>query len=127
MKSSKEKNSKIFHLSFGSCNGCDIEVTACRLFGYIFSNKVEDSDVILLTGLFDERSRDETLKSLDIRRMSAKKLVLVGSCCISKGIFDGCKDDLLEMNGWFKADAYVFGCPPSPKEIDLGIKLAGRE
>lgn len=117
----------VFHLSLGTCNGCEIEVLTlmtprfdAERWGVRFVKSPRHADVVLLTGCGTERALKRSKRVLD-QIPEDKVVVAVGACACSGGIFkQGHKPPL-------KADIYVAGCPPKPEAMLEGIMEAVRK
>ncbi len=117
------KSPWLFHYNTGSCNGCDIEIVAAlcpkqdaERFGAILVPSPRHADVFVVTGPVTEQSAPR-LKALYDQIPSPKKVVVVGSCGCSGGIF---RDNYCVKNGIdqvIPVDMYVAGCAARPEAI----------
>ncbi len=113
----------IRHLDCGSCNGCELELTAlenpvydAQHLGIEFKSSPRHADVIAMTGPFT-RNLAEAAK-LTVEAMPAPRIVLIGDCAIDKGIYQGSyalAERPTEMENAIIAK--VPGCPPTPQQI----------
>jgi len=133
----RTKISKIFGRSLairevdtGSCNGCEVEIYATTYpfydmerFGLHVVASPRHADMLMVTGVVT-RNMEHALLQTYKATPSPKLVVAMGSCAISGGIF---KDSFAVKNGVDKiipVDAYIPGCPPSPRAIIHGIMVA---
>lgn len=114
----------------GSCNGCEVEITALNnpvydleRFGIHFVASPRHADMLLVTGVVTRNMELALLKTY--RATPEPKMVaVVGACGISGGIFGlnyatvGCVDEVVPV------DVYIPGCPPRPQALLHGILLA---
>lgn len=112
------------HLDCGSCNGCEIELSALvnplydiERFGIRFEASPRHADVLAMTGPFTRNL--ETAARLTYAAMTEPRcIVTIGDCAHDGGIF---KDayalaDRPALLGQAIA-AHVPGCPPTPEAI----------
>jgi membrane-bound hydrogenase subunit mbhJ len=107
---------RLLHINLGSCNGCDIEVRSLANFGYKFVDGTI-ADVIVLCGSVNIKTRP-ILEQLINKNQKTPK-VAIGTCSISAGVFRG--EGVEPVDKLVHINMYVFGCPPSPREIKSGI------
>jgi len=113
----------IRHLDCGSCNGCELELTAlenpvydAQHLGIEFKCSPRHADVIAMTGPFT-RNLAEAAK-LTVEAMPVPRILLIGDCAIDKGIYQGSyalAERPTEMENAIIAK--VPGCPPTPQQI----------
>jgi len=114
----------------GSCNGCEVEITALNnpiydieRFGIHFVASPRHADMLLVTGPVT-RNMEVPLRKTYQATPEPRIVVAVGACGISGGIFGknyatvGGVDDVLPV------DVYIPGCPPRPQALLHGILLA---
>jgi len=133
----KEKIKKMFGRSLairqvdaGSCNGCEIEITALNnpiydieRFGIHFVASPRHADVLLVTGPASKNMEIALLRTYEATP-GPKIVVAVGACACSGGIFG---DTYATTGGIDKAvpvDVYIPGCPPRPEALIQGLLLA---
>ncbi|WP_299029020.1 NADH-quinone oxidoreductase subunit B family protein [uncultured Thermanaerothrix sp.] len=115
------------HYNSGSCNGCDIEILATltprfdvERFGIKLQGSPRHADVLICTGPVTLQSRDR-LRRIYEQMPEPKFVVVVGSCGISGGVFQGCYNVLGGIEKVIPVDMYIPGCPPKPEAIIFGI------
>lgn len=136
-KELKTKISKIFGRSLairevdaGSCNGCEIEITALNnaiydieRFGIHFVASPRHADLILVTGPAS-RNMEIALKRTYDATPDPKMVVAVGACACSGGIFGDTYATTGGIDNVVPVDIYIPGCPPRPEAILYGLLLA---
>lgn len=121
------KSPWVFLVNCGSCNGCVIEVVACltprydveRIGGKLVHSP-KHADVLLVTGATTLKMGDK-LKRVYDQMPAPKKVVAIGSCAISHGIFTGSYNMSDTTDKLIPTDAYIPGCPPRPEAIVRGL------
>jgi Ni,Fe-hydrogenase III small subunit/ferredoxin len=114
----------------GSCNGCEVEVSALNnpiydieRFGIHFVASPRHADVLLVTGVAS-RNLELALRRTYEATPDPKVVVAAGACACSGGIFG---DTYASSGGIGKivpVDVFVPGCPPRPEALLYGILLA---
>jgi len=114
----------------GSCNGCEVEVSALNnpvydieRFGIHFVASPRHADVLLVTGVAS-RNLELALRRTYEATPDPKVVVAVGACACSGGIFG---DTYATSGGVGKVvpvDVFVPGCPPRPEALLYGLLLA---
>lgn len=114
----------------GSCNGCEIEITALsnaiydiERFGIHFVASPRHADMLLVTGPVT-RNMEIALKQTYDATPSPKLVVAVGACAIGGGIFGRSYASCGGVDTVVPVDAYIPGCPPRPEALLHGILLA---
>src|SRR5207245_2547719 len=113
----------IRHLDCGSCNGCELELTAlenpvydAHRLGIEFKSSPRHADVVVMTGPFTRNLAEAAQLTVDA--MPVPRVVLIGDCAINKGIYQGSYALVERPPEIEKAIvAEVPGCPPTPQEI----------
>src|ERR1700686_4990566 len=84
----------IRHLDCGSCNGCELELTAlenpvydAQHLGIEFKPSPRHADVVAMTGPFTRNLAEAA--QLTVQAMPVPRVVLIGDCAINKGIYVG--------------------------------------
>ena len=133
----KEKIQKMFGRSLairqvdaGSCNGCEIEISALNnpiydieRFGIHFVASPRHADVLLVTG---PASRNMTIALLRTYEATPdpKIGIAVGACACSGGIFGDTYATTGGIDKVVPVDVYIPGCPPRPEILLQGLLLA---
>jgi Ni,Fe-hydrogenase III small subunit len=114
----------------GSCNGCEIEITAlgnpvydCERFGIRFVASPRHADLLLVTGPVT-RNMEVPLRKTWEATPEPKLVVAVGDCARNCGVFKGSYAVAGSVDQIIPVDVFVDGCPPEPLEILLGILKA---
>jgi Ni,Fe-hydrogenase III small subunit/Pyruvate/2-oxoacid:ferredoxin oxidoreductase delta subunit len=126
----EETSAGIYHIDTGGCNGCAIEVKVLPILPYNKSfpcRFVEDpkkAKILLVTGAINQRMLSE-LKEVYGQLQKPNCVVIVGSCAISTGIYEGSPSVVGIFNEIFnRGDIYIAGCPPRPQAIIKGILMS---
>jgi NADH-quinone oxidoreductase B subunit len=115
------------HFNSGSCNGCDIEILATltphydlERFGIKLQGSPRHADVLLCTGPVTRLARERLLRVYEQMPLP-KFVVVVGSCGISGGAFQGCYNVVGGIGEVIPVDVYIPGCPPRPEAVIYGL------
>ncbi|MGB9124525.1 MAG: NADH-quinone oxidoreductase subunit NuoB [Nitrosotalea sp.] len=136
-KELKEKITKLFGRSLairqvdaGSCNGCEIEITALNnpiydidRFGIHFVSSPRHADVLLVTGPASRNMEIALLRTYEATP-SPKIVIAVGACACSGGIFGDTYATTGGIDKIVPVDVYIPGCPPRPEVLIQGLLLA---
>lgn len=133
----KSKIQKLFGRSLairqvdaGSCNGCEIEISALNnpiydieRFGINFVASPRHADVLLVTGPAS-RNMEIALKRTYDATPDPKIVVAVGACACSGGIFGDTYATTGGIDKIIPVDVFIPGCPPRPQALIYGLFLA---
>lgn len=115
------------HFNSGSCNGCDIEILATltprfdlERFGVKLQGSPRHADVLICTGPVTRQARERLVRIYE-QMPEPKFVVVVGSCGISGGAFQGCYNVMGGVDEVLPVHAFVPGCPPRPEAIIHGL------
>lgn len=136
-KELQEKIKKLFGRSLaireidaGSCNGCEIEITALNnpiydieRFGIHFVSSPRHADVLLVTGPASRNMETALLRTYEATP-SPKIVIAVGACACSGGIFGDIYATTGGIDKIVPVDVYIPGCPPRPEVLLRGLLLA---
>ena len=117
----------IRQLDAGSCNGCEMEITALtnpyydlERFGIHFVASPKHADMLLVTGPVTRNMADAVRATYEA--VPAPKLVIaVGACGCSGGVFAGSHAIVGAVDAVIPVDGYIPGCPPTPAMLAAGI------
>ena len=126
----KEKIQKMFGRSLairqvdaGSCNGCEIEITALNnpiydieRFGIHFVASPRHADMLMVTGPVSRNMKEALIKTYEATP-TPKIVVAVGDDAIDGGIFKGSYGVLDGVHKVIPVNFQIPGDPPSPKTI----------
>ena len=114
----------------GSCNGCEIEITALsnpyydlERFGLHFVASPRHADCLLVTGPVT-RNMAEPLRLTYEATPDPKIVIAVGDCAHNCGVFSGSYAVAGSVADIIPVDVIVPGCPPEPVDILRGILTA---
>ena len=114
----------------GSCNGCEIEISALpgptydmERFGLHFVASPRHADLLLVTGPVT-RNMAVPLRKTYEATPAPKLVVAVGDCAHTCGVFAGSYAVVGPVSAIIPVDVHVTGCPPAPAEILRGILAA---
>ncbi len=114
----------------GSCNGCEVEITALNnpvydleRLGIHFVASPRHADMLMVTGPVT-RNMELALVKTYRATPDPKVVVAVGACGISGGIFGRNYATLGGVDQVVPVDVFVPGCPPRPQALLHGILLA---
>jgi Ni,Fe-hydrogenase III small subunit len=114
----------------GSCNGCELEITALNnpvydleRLGIHFVASPRHADMLLVTGPVT-RNMELALEKAYRATPDPKVVVAVGACGISGGIFGVNYATVGGVDRTVPVDVYIPGCPPRPQALLHGILLA---
>jgi Ni,Fe-hydrogenase III small subunit/formate hydrogenlyase subunit 6/NADH:ubiquinone oxidoreductase subunit I len=114
----------------GSCNGCEVEVSALNnaiydieRFGVHFVASPRHADVLLVTGV-GSRNMESALRRTYDATPDPKVVVAVGACASSGGIFGDTYATSGGIGNIVPVDVFVPGCPPRPEALLYGLLLA---
>jgi Ni,Fe-hydrogenase III small subunit/formate hydrogenlyase subunit 6/NADH:ubiquinone oxidoreductase subunit I len=114
----------------GSCNGCEVEITALNnpvydleRLGIHFVASPRHADMLLVTGPVT-RNMELALWKTYRATPEPKVVVAVGACGISGGIFGRNYATVGGVDRVVAVDVYIPGCPPRPHALLYGILLA---
>jgi Ni,Fe-hydrogenase III small subunit len=113
----------------GSCNGCELEIHALNnpiydleRFGLRFVASPRHADVLLVTGPLTLNMR-EALERTYVATPDPKWVVAVGDCAINGGVFAGSYAVADGIAGTVPVDLTIAGCPPSPQQLLVGLRM----
>ena len=130
VKWARSRSPWILHVNTGSCNGCDIELVAAltpafdlERFGVLKKGTPRHADILLVTGVVTRQWKKRLLRIYE-QMPKPVKVVAVGACAITGGVFDGCYNVSGDLDKLLPVDAYIVGCPPKPEAIIHGVLKA---
>ena len=123
-------SASIRHVDAGSCNGCELElwalenpVTSLSSLGFSFVASPRHADILLVTGPVSCHMK-EALETTHQAMPAPKRVLAVGDCAISGGVFRGSYATHDGLSSILPPDVTVPGCPPPPEAIAEGVLRA---
>jgi len=120
----------IREIDAGSCNGCEIEISALNnpiydieRFGMHFVASPRHADLLLVTGPAS-KNMEKALKIAYESTPEPKLVIAVGACACSGGIFGKNYATTGGIDSIVPVDVFIPGCPPRPQALIYGIMVA---
>jgi len=114
----------------GSCNACEVEVTALsnpvydiERFGFHIVASPRHADMLLVTGPVTRNMELALLKTYNATP-SPRLVAAMGSCACSGGIFGNTYASGGGVDKFLPVDVYIPGCPPRPQAVIFGLMVA---
>ncbi len=114
----------------GSCNGCEVEVSALsnpiydiERFGFHIVASPRHADMLLVTGPVTRNMELALLKTYNAAP-SPKLVAAMGSCACNGGIFGDTYASCGGVDKVIPVDVYIPGCPPRPQAVIFGLMVA---
>ena len=114
----------------GSCNGCELEIHALNNpfynlegLGIRFVASPRHADLLLVTGPVSKHMEVALRRTYDATP-DPKLVVAIGDCGCTGGIFGESYASRGRVANVIPVDVSVPGCPPSPRQILVGILTA---
>ena len=118
------------HLDCGSCNGCEVELSALENpvydfghLGFEFKASPRHADVLILTGPYT-RNLDEAARRTFAAMPTPRRILAIGDCAAQPCASAYAKSYALAQRPNEIEQAIVTtvtGCPPTPKQILEGL------
>lgn len=126
----RRKSPWILHFNSGGCNGCAIELYSClsprsdvERLGILAKGSPRHADILVVEGVVTEKVKERLINIY--QQMPEPKMVMaIGSCPISKGVFQNCYNIAGPLDKIIPVDVFVPGCPPRPEAIIYGVLKA---
>ena len=107
----------------GGCKGCGLECFMLispkydiERFGCLLKGSPRHADILLVTGVATKQAKAR-LKKVYSQMAPNKKVLAIGACAISGGIFRNAYNTDKGITNTIPVDYYVPGCPPKPEAI----------
>src|SRR6202171_4166985 len=120
----------IRHVDAGSCNGCELEIHALNNplynlegLGIRFVASPRHADMLLVTGPVSKHM-EVALRRTYEATPDPKLVVALGDCGCTGGIFGESYASCGRVSNVIPVDVVIPGCPPSPRQILIGILTA---
>jgi Ni,Fe-hydrogenase III small subunit len=120
----------IRHVDAGSCNGCELEISALNNpyynlegLGIRFVASPRHADMLLVTGPVS-RNMEVALKRTYDATPEPKLVVAAGACARDGGIYGASYATCGGVGSVIPVDVMVPGCPPTPVALMQGILTA---
>lgn len=114
----------------GSCNACEVEVTALsnpiydmERFGIHIVASPRHADMLLVTGPVTWNMELALLKTYNATP-EPKLVAAMGSCACNGGIFGETYASGGGVDRFMPVDVYIPGCPPRPQAVIFGLMVA---
>lgn len=118
-----ERSLHIRQVDAGSCNGCELEISALsnpiydiERFGVHFVASPRHADILLVTGPVT-RQMELALKKTFEATPDPKIVIATGDCAIDCGVYAGSYAVSGSVESIIPVDIKIMGCPPTPLSI----------
>jgi len=128
-----KKSLWVYHVGTSGCNNCDIEILNCltprfdvERFGIKLVGSPRHADVLLVSGPVATHCK-ERLEQIYQEVAKPCLVACIGVCACSMGIFkdaysvSGPPDKVIRAIDPNAKIVYIFGCPPRPEAIIMGV------
>ena len=120
------------HVNAGSCNGCEVEISACfspvydaERYGARLVASPRHADGLLVTGVVT-RNMARALRETYDAVPEPKIVIAIGDCARNKGLFAGGPGVAGAVGDIVPVDVEVAGCPPTPPDIITALRRVTR-
>jgi formate hydrogenlyase subunit 7 len=121
------------HVDVGSCNGCEIEISAAfgphydaGRFGARLVASPRHADGLLVTGVPTHNMAGPLRKTLEATPQP-RVVIACGDCALDGGIFSDAYGVAGNVEDLVPVDVRIPGCPPDPNAITAALRgLTGR-
>jgi Ni,Fe-hydrogenase III small subunit len=117
----------IREIDAGSCNGCELEITALgnayydlERFGLRFVASPKHADLLLVTGPVTRAMKIALERAYDVTP-DPKWVVAAGDCAAGCGVFADSPACVGRVAAVIPVDLHIPGCPPSPLALLRGL------
>ena len=113
---------RIYRCDASGCNGCDVAIVEMSVLapldalGIQIADAPEEASVLLVTGGTNRKSA-LALADLHARMQQPRRVVAIGSCATSMGVFKGGYPMAGPVDEVVPVDVYIGGCPPRPQTL----------
>ena len=121
------------HVDAGSCNGCEIELSACfspiydlESYGVSLSASPRHADGLVVTGVVTRNMQKPLMDAYDATP-EPKAVVALGDCAINcNGLREG-YGVTGAVSDFLVVDLEIPGCPPEPAEIVAALRRVSKQ
>jgi Ni,Fe-hydrogenase III small subunit len=118
----------IRHVDAGSCNGCEVEISAAfgpvydaERFGARLVASPRHADALLVTGVVT-RNMAEPLRNTVHATPQPRVVIACGDCALNRGVFKNAYGVIGAVGEVVPVDVEIPGCPPTPSDIVAGLR-----
>lgn len=123
---------QIRHVDAGSCNGCEVEISAAfgpvydaERFGVRLVASPRHADAVLVTGVVT-RNMAEPLCNTVAATPQPRVVIACGDCALNRGVFAGAYGVVGAVGDVVGVDVEIPGCPPTAGQIIAGLRSVSR-
>lgn len=124
---------QIRHIDVGSCNGCEVEISAAfgpvydaERFGARLVASPRHADALLVTGAVT-RNMVEPLRNTLAATPKPRLVIACGDCALNRGVFADAYGVIGAVGDVVPVDVEIPGCPPTPSDIIAALRsVTGR-
>jgi Ni,Fe-hydrogenase III small subunit len=119
---------QIRHVDAGSCNGCEVEISAAfgpvydaERFGARLVASPRHADALLVTGVVT-RNMADPLRNTVAATPEPRVVIACGDCALNRGVFGAAYGVVGAVDEVVPVDLEIPGCPPTPAEIVAALR-----
>jgi formate hydrogenlyase subunit 7 len=119
---------QIRHVDAGSCNGCEVEISAvfgpvydAERFGARLVASPRHADGLLVTGVVT-RNMADPLRNTVAATPQPRVVIACGDCALNRGVFTDAYGVVGAVGEVVPVDVEIPGCPPTPTEIVAALR-----
>lgn len=124
---------QVRHVDAGSCNGCEIEISAtfgpvydAERFGARLVASPRHADALLVTGAVT-RNMAQALRNTVAATPRPRAVIACGDCALNRGVFKDAYGVVGAVGDVVPVDVEIPGCPPTPDQIVAALRsLTGK-
>lgn len=124
---------QIRHIDAGSCNGCEVEISAvfgpvydAERFGARLVASPRHADALLVTGVVTRNMADPLRNTVDATPRP-RRVIACGDCALNRGVFRDAYGVVGAVGEVVPVDVEIPGCPPTPSQIIAALRsVTGR-
>lgn len=119
---------QIRHIDAGSCNGCEVEISAtfgpvydAERFGARLVASPRHADALLVTGVVT-RNMAAPLRNTVAATPLPRVVIACGDCALNRGVLGDAYGVVGAVSEVVPVDVEIPGCPPTPSQVIAALR-----